>query len=43
MEIEGVLKLESISEDDEKIIRNIARYARAQTTMLSAFWGGIIC
>lgn len=37
--IAGVLKVDNI---DEEITKNIARYARAQTSSIASFWGGIV-
>jgi len=40
MDIEGLLKLESIDKD---VVRNVSYYARAQISPLASLWGGIIC
>ena len=39
MEIEGVITVDEIS---EQLIKNISRYARANVSPLSSFWGGIV-
>lgn len=39
MEIEGVLKVDSV---DENLIKNTAFYARTNITPLASFWGGIV-
>jgi hypothetical protein len=39
MDVEGALKLDSV---DEKLVKNISRYARANISPVGSFWGGII-
>jgi ubiquitin-activating enzyme E1 len=39
MAIEGAIKLDNI---DEEIVRNVARFARAQISPVASFWGGIV-
>lgn len=39
MEEEGVIKVDEVNED---VVKNVARFARAQISPLASFWGGII-
>lgn len=39
IEVEGTIKVEKV---DENLVKNIARYARANITSVASFWGGIV-
>eukprot|EP01016_Furgasonia_blochmanni_P016293 TRINITY_DN1933_c0_g1_i2.p1 TRINITY_DN1933_c0_g1~~TRINITY_DN1933_c0_g1_i2.p1 ORF type:complete len:800 (-),score=390.27 TRINITY_DN1933_c0_g1_i2:282-2681(-) len=39
MDIEGLVKLETVNAD---LVKNVARFARTQISPLASFWGGII-
>ena len=39
MDIEGLIKVEAV---DEKLVKNVAYFARAQISPCASFWGGVV-